>query len=413
MKYIILVGDGMGDLPLPALGSRTPLEAANTPTMDSLSRHGELFRLQTIPTGMQPGSDIANLSLLGYEPQDFYTGRAPLEAASMGIELTAGEVAYRCNLVSLENKGPDSLVMVDFSAGHIPTAESSVLINGLQEELGSDLFHFYPGIGYRHLMVSTDHVPGLVTVPPHDHIGRNVAEYWQRYLQYPKLQNMLESACKLLENHPVNKQRLQKGQLAANSIWLWGEGKAPTMPTIEAQFGLKGSLISAVDLLKGIGVYGGLDIINIEGATGYLDTNYAGKAAAALEALAHQDFVFVHVEAPDEAGHKGSIPEKIRAIEDFDSKIVKPIFAGLQAMESRPDFRLVVCMDHLTPISIRTHTDQPVPVLLYDSRQQGPQSGLSYSEKNAEKTGILLPSGRDFFNKLLRRDGDKNEPVHA
>jgi 2,3-bisphosphoglycerate-independent phosphoglycerate mutase len=404
MKYIILVGDGMGDLPLSDLGFRTPLETANTPTIDNLSRKSELFRLQSIPTGMQPGSDIANLSLLGYEPQDFYTGRAPLEAASMGIELAAGETAYRCNLVNLNNNGPDSLTMVDFSAGHISTVESTLLINGLQDELGSDRFHFYPGISYRHLLISKNNLSDLVTVPPHDYIGRNVAEYWKRYLQYPELQVMLESACSFLENHPANKQRLQKGQLTANSIWLWGEGKAPTMPTIEEQFGLKGSLISAVDLLKGIGIYGGLDIINIDGATGYLDTNYAGKAAAAVEALTYQDFVFVHVEAPDEAGHKGSIPEKIRAIEDFDSKIVKPIFEGLQAMENHPDFRLVVCMDHLTPIDMRTHSDLPVPVLLYDSRQQKVHSGLPYSEKNAEQTGILLSSGRKFFNKLLQID---------
>jgi len=404
MKYIILVGDGMGDRPLPDLAGKTPLEVANTPTMDSISRNGELFRLQTIPTGMQPGSDIANLSLLGYEPQGFYTGRAPLEAASMGIDLAEDETAYRCNLVSLDKNGPDSLIMVDFSAGHIPTVESNILINELQEELGSDLFHFYPGISYRHLMISRNNLSGLVTVPPHDYIGKNVLDYWKLYLQYPELQSMLESACRLLENHPVNKQRLQKGQLAANSIWLWGEGKAPTMPTIEVQFGLKGSLISAVDLLKGIGVYGGLDIINVEGATGYLDTNYAGKASAALEALAHQDFVFVHVEAPDEAGHKGNIPDKIRAIEDFDSKIVKPIFAGLQSMENSPDFRLVICMDHFTPINIRTHSDQPVPVALYDSRQHGVKSGLSYSEKNGEKSGTLLSGGREFFDKLLQRD---------
>jgi 2,3-bisphosphoglycerate-independent phosphoglycerate mutase len=404
MKYVILVGDGMGDMPLSDLVFRTPLETANTPTMDSLSRNGELFQLQTIPTGMQPGSDIANLSLLGYEPQEFYTGRAPLEAASMGIELAGEETAYRCNLVNLKKSGPDSLVMIDFSAGHIPTVESNILITGLQEELGSDLFHFYPGISYRHLLVCKNNPPGLVTVPPHDYIGKNVAEYWNRYLHYPELQLLLESACRILENHPVNKLRLQKGQLSANAIWLWGEGKAPSMPTLEKRFGLQGSLISAVDLLKGIGVYAGLDIVNVAGATGYLDTNYGGKAAAALKALEHQDFVFVHVEAPDEAGHKGCIPEKIRAIEDFDTKIVKPVFNGLQSMENRPDFRLVVCMDHLTPISIRTHTDQPVPVLLYDSRQQGEQSGLPYTEKDAEKTGTLVSSGRDFFNKLLQRD---------
>jgi len=395
----------MGDLPLAELDSRTPLEAANTPTMDNLCRKGELFRLQTIPAYMPPGSDIANLSLLGYDPQDFYTGRAPLEAASMGIELGEGETAYRCNLVNLENNGPDSLIMVDFSAGHIPTAESRILINGLQEELGSDLFHFYPGISYRHLMIYKNSLSGLRTVPPHDYIGKNVAAFWQKYLEYPDLQLMLESACTILKNHPVNSQRIQKGQLPANGIWLWGEGKAPIMPALEAKYGLKGSMISAVDLLKGIGVYGGLDIINVEGATGYLDTNYAGKAEAALKAIIDQDFVFVHVEAPDEAGHQGSIGDKIRAIEDFDAKIVKPVFEGLQSMTGSPDFRLVVCMDHFTPISIKTHTDNPVPVLLYDSRLTEKGSGLVYSEANGEKSNMLLSSGRDFFNKLLQREG--------
>jgi 2,3-bisphosphoglycerate-independent phosphoglycerate mutase len=322
----------------------------------------------------------------------------------MGITLAEGETAYRCNLVTLEKNAKGSLVMVDFSAGHIPTAESNILINGLQDELGSDWFHFYPGIGYRHLMIYKNSLSDLETMPPHDYIGQDVSEFWERYMQYPELQLLLESAHKLLADHPVNKQREEKGLLSANAIWLWGEGKAPTIPTIEKQFGLKGSLISAVDLLKGIGTYGGLDIINVEGATGYLDTNYAGKAAAALKALSEQDFVLVHVEAPDEAGHQGSVPDKVRAIEDFDSKIVKPIFEGLQSMEGDPDFRLVVCMDHFTPISIRTHLDKPVPVLLYDSRQQGPESGLSYSEANGEKSNRLLSSGREFFNKLLQKD---------
>lgn len=406
MKYIILVGDGMGDLPIPELNFKTPLEAARTPTIDHLCRNGELFRLQTIPISMQPGSDIANLSLLGYEPQNFYTGRAPLEAASMGIELRKGETAYRCNLVSLDRKDSNSLIMVDFSAGHIPTAESTILINALQDEVGSDLFHFFPGISYRHLMVYKNSFPGLETVPPHDFIGKNVAAYWDKYLHYPDLKVMLESACAILKNHQVNKKRLQSGQVPANGIWLWGEGSAPSMPTVEEQFNLRGSMISAVDLLKGIGIYGGLDIINVEGATGYLDTNYSGKASAALEALIHQDFVFVHVEAPDEAGHQGSVSKKIQAIEDFDAKIVKPVFEGLQNMPENKEFRLVVCMDHYTPISLRTHSDHPVPVMLYDSRQQTPQSGLSFSEKNSEKTGVLLTSGLDFFKKLLQRNNE-------
>ena len=393
----------MGDLPLAELGGRTPLEAANPPAMDNLCRQGELFLLRTIPEGMQPGSDIANLSLLGYEPQEFYTGRAPLEAASMGVELAEDETAYRRNLVTLERSGPDTVKMIDFSAGHIPTSESRILINGIQEQLGSDLFHFYPGISYRHLMICKNSLNGLQTVPPHDYIGQDVSEYWRRYLRFPALQLLLESACKLLDNHPVNRHRAEIGLPAANAIWLWGEGKAPIMPTLEERFGLKGSLISAVDLLKGIGVYGGLDIIKVEGATGYLDTNYAGKAAAALAAAAEQDFIFVHVEAPDEAGHQGNIADKIRAIEDFDSQIVKPIFEGMQSMAGNPDFRLVVCMDHLTPISIRTHSALPVPVLLYDSRQKGEKSGFTYSEKNGGKTHILLSGGGEFFKKLLQR----------
>jgi 2,3-bisphosphoglycerate-independent phosphoglycerate mutase len=403
MKYIILVGDGMGDLPLPDLEGRTPLEAADTSVMDYLCRHGELFRLQTIPAGMQPGSDIANLSLLGYEPQNFYTGRAPLEAASMGISLTEDETAYRCNLVTLE-KNDDSLIMVDFSAGLIPTAESNILIEDLQNEIGSDRFHFYPGISYRHLMVSQINLPNLETVPPHDYIGKDVSKFWERYLQYPELQLLLQGAGKLLAEHQLNKQRTERGLFAANGIWLWGEGKAPTIPTINEQFGLQGSLISAVDLLKGIGSYGGLDIINVAGATGDLHTNYAGKAAAALKALADQDFVFVHVEAPDEAGHQGSISDKVRAIEDFDSKIVKPIFEGIQSTAPGTDFRLVVCMDHFTPISLRTHTANPVPVLLYDSRQKESASRLSYSEANGEKSDTVLAGGKAFFNKLLEKD---------
>jgi 2,3-bisphosphoglycerate-independent phosphoglycerate mutase len=404
MKYIILVGDGMGDFPLPELDNKTPLEAANTPAMDMLCQKGELFQLQTIPDDMHPGSDIANLSLLGYEPQKFYTGRAPLEAASMGIEIVQEETAYRCNLVTLEKQENGSLTMVDFSAGHISTAESNILINELQQELGSELFHFYPGISYRHLMVASNSLSGLQTEPPHDHIGKDITKYWNRYLEYPQLKTLMEKARILLESHEINRTRVSRGQLSANSIWLWGEGKSPTIPTIQELFGLKGSLISAVDLLKGIGVYGGLRIIEVEGATGYLDTNYAGKAQAALDSLQDNDFVFVHVEAPDEAGHQGKIAEKVQAIEDFDQKIVKPVFEGLQHLPGSPDFRLVICMDHLTPISIRTHSDQPVPVVLYDSRQTSQQSGVPYTEKNGAQSGVLLSDGQQFFNKLLQKE---------
>jgi 2,3-bisphosphoglycerate-independent phosphoglycerate mutase len=405
MKYVILVGDGMGDLPLAELGGKTPLATAHTPTMDYLCRHGELLRLQTIPAGFPPGSDVANLSLLGYLPQEFYTGRAPLEAASMGVQLAPDAIACRCNLVTLDFRPDGRVFMIDYSAGHISTPEAGELIGALQQTLGSEQQQFYAGISYRHLMVNKGELNRLETVPPHDYMDRDVTEFWQRYQAIPHLKELLAEACPLLQNHAVNRKRLQQGLRPANGIWLWGQGRPPAMPTIREQYGISGALISAVDLLKGIGVYGGLEIINVEGATGYLDTNYDGKARAALGALQEHDFVFVHVEAPDEAGHQGLIPEKVRAIEDFDRKIVRPILAGLQASENDPDFRLVIAMDHYTPISLRTHASLPVPLVLYDSRTGNRDSGLSFTEENAESAPVVLENGRLFFDRLLERNG--------
>jgi len=405
MKYIILVGDGMGDLPLPELDGRTPLEAARTPAMDYLCRHGELLRLKTIPEGFQPGSDVANLSLLGYRPEKIYTGRAPLEAASMGVTLAADEIACRCNLVTLDFSSDDQVTMIDYSADHISTPEAKELIIDLQQTLGSEHHHFYPGVSYRHLMVHKGELPGLLTVPPHDHLDRNVTEFWQAYDVIPSLKELILKASSIVGEHAVNKKRLQQGLRPANAIWLWGQGHSPSMSTIYEQFGVRGGLISAVDLLKGIGVYGGLEIINVEGATGYLDTNYEGKAEAALAVLAEHDFVFVHVEAPDETGHQGLLTEKIQAIEDFDSRIVKPIFDGIRSAEGNPDFRLVLAMDHYTPLALRTHTDFPVPIALYDSREEVKGSGLRYTEKNAEQADVLLENGQEFINRLLERKG--------
>lgn len=401
MKYVILVGDGMGDLPLAELDGRTPLQQAATPGMDYLAGHGEIYRLKTIPNGFPPGSDVANLSLLGYQPEQCYTGRAPLEAASLKVSLADDEIACRCNLVTLDFGHNDRVGMVDYSAGHISTAEAAALIKSLDRELGSDRIRFYPGVSYRHLLIYKGDLNGLVTVPPHDYTGQDVTEYWQRYQRFADLAELLSKAGPLLAGHEVNRARRRTGQAAANQIWLWGEGKPPAMKTITEQYGICGALISAVDLLKGIGVYGGLDIIEVPGATGYLDTNYAGKAQAALKALEDKDFVLVHVEAPDEAGHQGLLAEKIQAIEDFDRKIVRPIFQGLQ--EGGFDFRLAVAMDHFTPISLKTHTNSPVPVALYDSRRDNDDSGIGFSEENAERAGTLLESGLVFFEKLLQR----------
>ena len=397
MKYLILVGDGMGDLPMAELGGRTPLAAARTPAMDHLAENGELYLLRTVPEGYPPGSDVANLSLAGYRPSDCYTGRAPLEAASMGVELAPGEIAFRCNLVTIAPQDDGGVTMVDYSAGHISTDEARQLIESLERELGNDLLRLYPGISYRHLLIFKGEASGLETVPPHDHTGREVSEYRDRYQAVVPLAELMARATPILADHPVNLARVKKGLNPANGIWLWGEGKAPSMPTLQEQFGVSGGLISAVDLLKGIGVYAGMEIVDVPGATGYLDTNYQGKVDGALSVLKSNDLVFVHVEAPDEAGHQGLLAEKMQAIEDFDQRIVQPILDRLVGT----DFRLAVAMDHFTPLSIRTHSDQPVPVIIYDSRQRSAGSGLPYTEEAGVQSGKELADGKRFLDVLL------------
>lgn len=398
-KYILLVGDGMGDFPIEELGSRTPLEATKTIAMDHIAGHGELLRLRTIPAGFPPGSDVANLSLLGYLPQECYSGRAPLEAASLNVALGPGQTAFRCNLVTLSKGDNGSLVMEDYSAGHITSEDSRELIAALDRKLGSDACRFYPGVSYRHLLVYQG-VSTLRTVPPHDHTGKDVAGYLADYAMMPDLFKLISDSRELLENHPVNRKRLEQGQRPANSIWLWGEGKKPSMKTIPEQYGISGALISAVDLLKGIAVCAGLEVINVKGATGYLDTNYEGKARAALDALERHDFVLVHVEAPDESSHEGSLEKKMRAIRDFDSRIVAPILNGLE--KGGYPFRVAVSMDHYTPLSLRTHVDLPVPIAIMDSDSKGKANNSVYSERAAENATIL-ESGRDFFYRLLDR----------
>lgn len=410
MKYIILVGDGMGDLPIAALDGKTPLEAAPTPVMDYLAGNGELFRLRTVPSGFAPGSDVANLSLLGYLPSECYSGRAPLEAASMGVELPADAIAFRCNLVTLAAGPGEELKMVDYSAGHIDTATAARLIERLDQELGNEQCRFYPGVSYRHLLVWRHPCAGLVTAPPHDHSGRDVAALWQRYQAVPRLGEVVRRAGELLAAAPENRERIAAGHNPANAVWLWGEGKPPAMKTLGERFGVSGALISAVDLLKGIGVYAGMEIINVPGATGYLDTNYDGKVAAALDALNRHDLVFVHIEAPDEVSHQGDLDNKLKAIADFDHRVVGPVLEGLQRRGD--DFRLVVTMDHFTPLATRTHAEQPVPFLLYDSRRhlrkpedcrgscwQEPSAG-AYCERQAEGAP-LLADGREFFKLIL------------
>ncbi|MBM9537828.1 cofactor-independent phosphoglycerate mutase [Desulfobulbus alkaliphilus] len=410
MKYILLIGDGMGDVAVPELGGKTPLEAAATPAMDRLARQSEMLLVRTVPAGYPPGSDIANLSLLGYQPETCYTGRAPLEAASMGVDIGAEEIAFRCNLVHVERHSSGVMIMKDYSAGHISTAESRALLTTLQAECGSAQLTLYPGISYRHLLVYRGSLPeGWRTVPPHDHSDGDVAAFYQTYLQVEAFRDLYTRVAAILDQHPVNLRRAEQGKITANFIWLWGEGKRPVMETLESRYGIRGGLISAVDLLKGLGVLSGLRVVEVEGATGYLDTNYEGKARAALEVLERDDFVLVHVEAPDEAGHQGLAREKVRAIEDFDQRIVAPIVAE---MERRGEpFRLVVTMDHYTPVHRKTHEDWPVPMFLYDSRGCAQPSGLEYTEAHVlaavERTGLVLPSGPAFFRRFISQEKDE------
>jgi len=399
MKYLILVGDGMGDYPIADIGDKTPLEAANIPFIDELCKKGELFFNCTVPEGYPPGSDVANMSLMGYDPAAYYTGRAPLEAAAMGIELAPDEIAFRCNFVTLDHDGESEVTMRDFCAGHITNEEAHELIKDLEIHCSTSKFHFKPGVSYRHLVVFKGEHPGFATVPPHDFIEQKITDHFNKYMEDSSWKELLEKARALLKDHPVNQRRIAAGKNPANFVWLWGEGKMPTVPTLTERFCISGSMISAVDLLKGLGVLGGLDPLDIPGATGYIDTNYEGKAQAAIDALKNQDFVFVHLEAPDEAGHQGSLADKITAIEDFDSRIVKPIVEDLQ--RRKEDFRVVVTMDHYTPLSLRTHVSDPVPTVLYDSREKSAGSGLGFDEKKCtENDRVHNNSIKDGFTMI-------------
>ena len=402
MKYVILLGDGMADEPIEELGALTPLEKASTPHMDGLAQMGEVGLARTVPEGYPPGSDVANLSVFGYDPATCYSGRSPLEAASMGVELGAGDVAFRLNLVHLmAHYG--KLYMADFAAGHITTAEARELIGALQEELGGGEFQFHAGVSYRHLMVWKGGRDDLRFTPPHDISQQNIENHLPEGPRAKRLMHLMNSAQLVLHNHPVNAAREKAGQVPANSIWLWGHGRAPHMQTLQEKFGLSGAVISAVDLIKGIGIYAGLEVIEVPGATGYLDTNYRGKAEAALAALQQRDFVYLHVEAPDEAAHGGSVEEKIRAIEAFDDQVVGTVLDGLPALG---DFRLLVLPDHPTPVARMTHTADPVPYVLFASGQDVSVAGnaAAYSERAAAASDLPERPGHLLLPRLLGRD---------
>ncbi|NLV24865.1 MAG: cofactor-independent phosphoglycerate mutase [Deltaproteobacteria bacterium] len=398
-KYIVLLGDGMADEPLAELGGKTPLEYADTPNMDFLARSGETGLVKTVPEGFPPGSDVANLSVFGYDPKVCYSGRSPLEAASMGVELSAEDVAFRLNMVYLET-GRDGLLMGDFSADHITTEEAAELIATLQKEFGGGKFNFYPGVSYRHLMVWKGGADEISLTPPHDISRQPIDPFLPQGKGAKQLILLMNSSMLLFAEHPVNKARIAAGKAPANSIWLWGQGKAPRISTLQDRFGISGAVISAVDLIRGIGLYAGLDVIRVPGATGYLDTNFSGKADYALAALADRDFVFVHVEAPDEASHEGSLEKKLKAIEDFDRHVVGRVVAGAGRYG---DYRLLVLPDHPTPIRSMTHSAAAVPYALFSSSGEffSPIVVERFGESAARSTGLYIQEGHRLLPKMI------------
>jgi 2,3-bisphosphoglycerate-independent phosphoglycerate mutase len=403
-KYLLLLGDGMGDYPIAEMGNQTPLEIARTPAMDYLAQRGQVGLARTIPPGMPKGSDVANLSILGYDPARYYTGRAPLEAASMGLTLAADEVAYRCNLVNIRTPSEEALLtegeMVDYSAGHVTSAEAEVLIRLIDEKLGNQAWRFYPGVSYRHLMVARGGPEKVDCTPPHDIPGKPLSANLPQGEGAGSLISLMQASYAILSAHPINLERERAGKLPANLIWLWGQGKTPSLVSFREKYDLWGSIISAVDLVKGLGRIAGLEVIEVPGATGYLDTNFEGKAQALIESIGKLDFCYLHLEAPDEAAHNGDLRAKIRAIEMFDQRIIGPVIEGLKG---RKGVKVLLLCDHLTPIAVRTHTDDPVPFLI-SSLDAEPKAGLRYTESDAHSSGLFFPEGHRLLEHFLRRE---------
>jgi 2,3-bisphosphoglycerate-independent phosphoglycerate mutase len=401
VKYIVILGDGMSDYPVPELGNKTPLQVAKKPNIDRLAQYGQLGLVKTVPETLPPGSDVANLSVLGYEPEKYYTGRSPLEAASIGIDLKDTDVTFRTNLVTLsEAERYEDRVMVDYSSDEISTEEAHQLLDTIQAHFNNELYTYYKGISYRHCLLWEKGSLDLDLTPPHDILGKRIADYLPSGKDSLPLLKMMKESQRLLENHPVNLKRKEKGLRPANSIWIWGEGKKPALDPFKNKYGLSGAVISAVDLIKGLGILAGMDSIDVKGATGNIDTNYLGKAQAALDALSQgKDFVFVHIEAPDECGHRYEIDNKVKSIELIDELVVASLIKGLEVYE---DYKILVLPDHPTPLSLRTHTRDPVPYILYQKSRAKKGSSMTYNEKNAQDTGIFIGSGPDLMAKFTK-----------
>lgn len=401
MKYAVLLCDGMADLPREDLVGKTPMGTANKPNMDRLAKVSEVGLVKTVIDSLKPGSDVANLSVLGYDPSVYYSGRSPLEAGSIGINMKPTDVSFRCNLVTLSDE-PDykDKTMVDYCSGDISSEEAAELIAFIQEKMGNEEFSFYSGVSYRHCLIWDKGTLDVgVLTPPHDITGRKITEYLGVNENGRKLLDMMIRSYELLKDHPVNKKREEKGLRPANSIWLWGEGVRKDLTPFEEKYGLKGAMISAVDLLKGIGKFTGMEVISVPGATGYIDTNFSGKAQAAVDTLKKgNDFVYIHVEAPDECGHRFEIQNKVRSIELIDELILAPI---LKAFEGE-DIKILICPDHPTPLALKTHTNAPVPYLIYDSRKN--VEGVDrFCEEEAEKAGRFVSVGHTLMEHFLEK----------
>jgi len=387
LKYVILVPDGAADRPVKELNGKTPLQVAKIPNMNFIAREGIVGTVKTVPQGTIPGSDVANLTILGYNPLEYFTGRGPLEAASRGISLNPDEFAFRCNLISVEQG-----ILKDYSAGHISSEEGRSIIEALNQKFGTSNVRFLAGVSYRHLMIIKGDFSKILCVPPHNVVNQPIRDNLPQGEDAGLIRDFVVSSQEFLENHPVNLRRKERGKNPANMIWLWGQGKAPTFPTVKEKYGLDGAIISAVDLIKGIGYFAGLEPLEVPGATGYFDTNYEQKAEYALRALEKKDLVFVHVEASDEAGHQGSTKDKIRALENFD-RLVKIILEGLKKY---PNYRVLLVPDHATPLELRIHTDEPVPFALYSSNGSG-DGAESFNELSALKGSHHFEEGYELM----------------
>lgn len=397
MKYVVFLLDGMADVKNAELNNKTPMEAANKPNIDALAKTALIGLAKTVPDGFSPGSDVANLSVMGYNPKECYSGRSPLEAASIGVNLEPTDLCLRCNLVTLsDEENYYDKHMVDYCGGDISTKEADVLIKYLQENLGDDIISFYTGTQYRHCTVSknTKNVP-LKLTPPHDISGKRIGEYLSQVPQAQSFITLMQKSYELLKNHPLNLERIKNGKKPANSAWFWGEGVRPDIKDFKELNGISGGVVSAVDLLKGIGIYANMTVAKLDGATGYIDSNFKGKAEAAKEILKTNDYVYIHMEAPDECGHRGEVQNKVKAIEIIDKEVVGPIVEHLKGS----DFRVLVAPDHPTPLDIMTHTRNPVPFLIYDSRKN--LGGGVFTEEGAKDTGLYISEGYKLLDMLL------------